>query len=181
MSQSWLSLNRLFEAVDIPEKLVKVYLERHQEYFRFDEDDNIHVSAVETLKTIRRLYGDGYRKNDVNKYLEDAGTPIAVTMDSEEGEGLMNINHEFQEVRKLLKMLLKSYEEQNQEVLKKIQALEAKLTPDETINKKGLREVVSESDKDMSSRFEAIRNQLEKLKTDNQEREDKWEREGRIK
>ena len=105
MSESYLTLKQLVEVVDIPENSVKRYMNEHEEFVRFDKMHNryrIHVSAVETLKTIRRLYGEGLKREAVDEYLRGSGIPVTITVDSEEGTDLINVNEKLDSMEKMM-------------------------------------------------------------------------------
>ncbi|MBY0224106.1 hypothetical protein [Sporosarcina aquimarina] len=107
MSESYLTLKQLVELVDIPENSCKRYLQEHEQFLNYRKVHNrfqIHVSAVDTLKTIRRLYGEGMRKEGVDEYLNSSGVPVTITVDSEEGKDLISINQELQEMKKMMEM-----------------------------------------------------------------------------
>ena len=95
MSESYLSLKQLVDLVEINENSCKRYMNDHEEFIRFDELHNrfrIHASAVETLKTIRRLYGEGYNREAVDEYLRELGLPVTITVNDKEGMDLVSID-----------------------------------------------------------------------------------------
>lgn len=97
----------MVELVEIPENSCKRYLQEHEQFLNYRKVHNrfqIHVSAVDTLKTIRRLYGEGMRKEGVDEYLNSSGVPVTITVDSEEGKDLISVNQELQEMKKMMEM-----------------------------------------------------------------------------
>lgn len=120
LSESYLSLKQLSELLEIHENTIKGYMLKHSEFVRFDKEHNryrIHVSAVETLKTIRRLYGDGLKREAVDEYLRGSGVPVTITVDSEDGgKSLVNLNEEFAEMKEVMKALVQVVQESKNEV-----------------------------------------------------------------
>ncbi len=107
MSESYLSLKQLVELVDITENSCKRYMNDHEEFIRFDKLHNrfrIHASAVETLKTIRRLYGEGYKREAVDEYLRESGLPATITVNDKEGMDLVSIDQEVQELKNMFRV-----------------------------------------------------------------------------
>lgn len=102
MPESYLSLKQLTELLDIHESTIKGYLNKHPEFVRFDKVHNryrIHVSAVETLKTIRRLYKEGYKREAVDEYLRGSDVPVSII--GKEGTDLISINDQLQELKNM--------------------------------------------------------------------------------
>lgn len=106
----YLTLNEVTDLVGFPLNSVKRYLEAHAEFLDFHKKHNrfvIHVSAVDTLKTIRSQYGQGKRFDDVNAFLKSSSIPIVITVPDEsetvDGNYLINLNEEIQSIKELLK------------------------------------------------------------------------------
>ena len=120
LSESYLSLKQLSELLEIHENTIKGYMLKHTEFVRFDKEHNryrIHVSAVETLKTIRRLYGEGHKREAVDEYLRGSDIPVTITVDSEDGgKSLVNLNEEFAEMKEVVKALIEVVQESKNEV-----------------------------------------------------------------
>lgn len=107
MPESYLSLKQLTELLDVHGSTIKGYLNKHPEFVRFDKVHNryrIHVSAVETLKTIRRLYREGYKREAVDEYLRGSGVPVTITLDNKESTDLTSINDELQELKNMFRV-----------------------------------------------------------------------------
>ena len=124
MSENYLTLKQLVELVDIPENSCKRYLQEHEQFLNYKKVHNrymIHVSAVETLKIIRKLYGEGLKKEAVDEHLNGAGVPVTITMDSEENStSLINVNAELQEMKKMMQLLFQKAEDDKKVLLQEI-------------------------------------------------------------
>ncbi len=137
----------------------------------------IHVSAVETLKIIRKLYGEGLKKEAVDEHLRGAGVPVTITMDSEDSTALVSVNEELQELKKMMQLqmefnqrLVQQMESDKQEMQEKfnkeIEGLKTLLNRHESEKVEQLRlsmsksvEEITEASKkaveDMEAKFEA--------------------------
>lgn len=106
MSKTHFTLREMVELVNIPENSLKRYMQEHEEFILFDKEHNrfrIHASAVEPLKLIRRLYGDGLKKEEVHQRLIDSGEPVTIVVSSEDKDvDLVNLNEELTEMKRLL-------------------------------------------------------------------------------
>lgn len=124
MNENYLTLKQLIEIVDIPENSCKRYLQEHEQFLNYKKVHNrymIHVSAVETLKIIRKLYGEGLKKEAVDEHLNGAGVPVTITMDSEEDStSLINVNAELQEMKKMMHLLFQKAEDDKKVLLQEI-------------------------------------------------------------
>lgn len=123
MNESYLTLKQLVELVDIPENSLKRYIQEHEEFIRFDKEHNryrIHASAVDTLKLIRKLYGEGFKKDAVNAQLKESGVPLTIVVTSEAGGiDLKNLNEELSEVKQMLQIQMQF----NQKLVQEFQEL----------------------------------------------------------
>lgn len=111
-------------------------MNEHEEFVRFDKVHNrfrIHVSAVETLKTIRRLYGEGYKREAVDEYLRGLGLPVTITVDDKEGTDLVSINQEVQELKNMFRV-------QQENMLQMQMQFNQKLVQQMEVEKKELKE-----------------------------------------
>ncbi|WP_369355890.1 hypothetical protein [Lysinibacillus capsici] len=180
MSENYLTLKQLIEVVDIPENSCKRYLQEHEDFLNYKKVHNrymIHVSAVETLKIIRKLYGEGLKKEAVDEHLRGAGVPVTITMDSEDSTALVSVNEELQELKKMMQLqmefnqrLVQQMESDKQEMQEKfnkeIEGLKTLLNRHESEKVEQLRlsmsksvEEITEASKkaveDMEAKFEA--------------------------
>jgi hypothetical protein len=133
----YLTMKELKEVIpEIPENSLKRYLQEHQEYLDFKKEHNrysVHVSGIETLSLIRKLYADGLKKEEVNSKLEESGVPMTITFDANENQSLISVNHELTDMKKLVSFLVQQNEqsrlqqnkikEQNQELIHEVQEL----------------------------------------------------------
>lgn len=133
----YLTMKELKEELpEIPENSLKRYLQEHQEYLDFKKEHNrysVHVSGIETLSLIRKLYADGLKKEEVNAKLEESGVPMTITFDANENQSLISVNHELTDMKKLVSFLVQQNEqsrlqqnkikEQNQELIHEVQEL----------------------------------------------------------
>jgi hypothetical protein len=79
----WYTLKEMIELVDIPENSLKRYIQEHDNFIKFNKEHNrykIHESAVNVLKKIRKLYGEGHKKDEVNDRLREMGTPMDIVV-----------------------------------------------------------------------------------------------------
>jgi len=162
MSEQYLTLKQLQSLVEIPENSLKRYIQEHGEFINYDKQHNryrIHVSAVETIKTIRKLYGDGFKKEAVTEHLLDAGVPVTITVDSEEGKDLISVNEELQQMKEMMQLFFKKTEEDKKELLQEIAELK------QLLNRRNADEVAN------------LRKSLEDKKGDAESREKEKERE----
>lgn len=139
MSEQYLSLSQLVELTGIPESSCKRYLNEHSEYMDFKTVHNryrINVSAVETLKIVRRLYGEGHRKEEIDDYLQGSDIPVTITVDNtEKGTDLISINQEISEMKKMLNLQAQFNQKlvtDNQELMTEIQNVKTMLNNQES-------------------------------------------------
>jgi hypothetical protein len=79
----------MIELVDIPENSLKRYIQEHDNFIKFNKEHNrykIHESAINVLKKIRKLYGEGHKKDEVNDRLREMGTPMDIVVESDNDE-----------------------------------------------------------------------------------------------
>jgi hypothetical protein len=133
----YLTMKELKEMLpEIPENSLKRYLQEHQEYLNFKKEHNryiVHISEVETITLIRKLYADGLKREEVNAKLEESGIPMTITFDADENQSLMSVNHELTDMKKLVSFLVQQNEqsrlqqnkikEQNQDLINEVQEL----------------------------------------------------------
>lgn len=119
MGESYLTLKQLIGVVDIPENSLKRYMIEHQPFLNYKKVHNryqIHVDSIEPLKLIRKLYGEGYKKEAVDEALKGSGIPVTLTVESEEGTNLVSMNEEVKELKQMMKMLYEKTEADKQEM-----------------------------------------------------------------
>jgi Xaa-Pro aminopeptidase len=108
-------MKELKEALpEIPENSLKRYLQEHQEYLNFKKEHNryiVHISEIDKLTLIRKLYADGLKREEVNAKLEESGIPITITYDANENESLVSVNHELTDMKKLVSFLVQQNEQ----------------------------------------------------------------------
>lgn len=128
MPKSYLSMKQLTELLEIHGSTIKGYMDKHPEFIKFDKVQNryrIHVSAVETLKTIRRLYSEGLKREDVDEYLRSSGVPITIAVDEKKGTGLISLNKEVQELKNMFNVqqdnMLQMQMQFNQKIVRQIE------------------------------------------------------------
>ena len=151
MSKTHFSLKEMVDLVNIPENSLKRYMQEHEEFILFDKQHNrfrIHASAVEPLKLIRKLYGDGLKKEEVQQRLIDSGEPVTIVVKTEdEGVDLVNLNEELTDIKQMLKEQMTF----NQKFVEEIQSLKEMVNRKESDKIGDLRESLeysrSESDK----------------------------------
>ena len=133
----YLTMKELKEMLpEIPENSLKRYLQEHQEYLNFKKEHNryiVHISEIETITLIRKLYADGLKREEVNAKLEESGIPMTITFDADENQSLMSVNHELTDMKKLVSFLVQQNEqsrlqqnkikEQNQDLINEVQEL----------------------------------------------------------
>src|SRR3954471_6788015 len=133
----YLTMKELKEMLpEIPENSLKRYLQEHQEYLNFKKEHNryiVHISEIETITLIRKLYADGLKREEVNAKLEESGVPMTITFDADENQSLVSVNHELTDMKKLVSFLVQQNEqsrihqnklkEQNQELISEVQEL----------------------------------------------------------
>jgi hypothetical protein len=87
----WYTLKEMIELVDIPENSLKRYIQEHDNFIKFNKEHNrykIHESAVNVLKKIRKLYGEGHKKDEVNDRLREMGTPMDIVVKPDDDDGI---------------------------------------------------------------------------------------------
>jgi hypothetical protein len=168
MSESYLSLKQLVELVNIPENSCKRYILEHKEFIKFDKVHNqyrIHTSSVETIKSIRKLYWEGHKREAVDDYLRGSGVPVMVTVDSEDsGKSLVNINEEVQNLKNMFRV-------QQENMLQMQMQFNQKLAPQIEEEKKELKEAFHEEigelkqlvNRHESERISALRSNLDEV------------------
>src|SRR4051812_37128700 len=133
----YLTMKELKEMLpEIPENSLKRYLQEHQEYLNFKKEHNryiVHISEIETITLIRKLYADGLKREEVNAKLEESGIPMTITFDADENQSLVSFNHELTDMKKLVSFLVQQNEqsrlqqnkvkEQNQDLINEVQEL----------------------------------------------------------
>lgn len=116
MNEKYLTLKQLIEKVEIPENSCKRYLQVHQQFLKYEKRHNqyrIHQSAIEPLKIIRRLYGEGLKKEAVHEYLVGAGIPVAT--DSEEVTELTLLKEELHKMMQVMRQRIDKMEQNSEE------------------------------------------------------------------
>src|SRR3954463_14990640 len=133
----YLTMKELKEMLpEIPENSLKRYLQEHQEYLNFKKEHNryiVHISEIETITLIRKLYADGLKREEVNAKLEESGIPMTITFDADENQSLVSVNHELTDMKKLVSFLVQQNEqsrlqqnkvkEQNKHLIHEVQEL----------------------------------------------------------
>ena len=178
LSESHLSLKELVELVDIPENSCKRYMLEHEEFVRFDKVHNryrIHASAVETIKTIRRLYGDGLKREAVDEYLRGSGMPVTLTVDSEEsGTALINVNSEVAELKSMMKLqmefnqrLVQQMEEREKERVERERRLLQEIQESNQLHQQEISDLKTLVNRKESEEISSLRKSLEDKRNDN--------------
>ena len=121
-----MSLKQVSDLLGIHENTIKGYMLKHPEFVRFDKEHNryrIHVEAIEVLKTIRKLYGDGMKREGVDEYLRGSGVPVTITVaNPEDGKDLISINESMEEMKNILQVVIQKNEADKQELIQKAEA-----------------------------------------------------------
>lgn len=110
------TLKQLIKIVEMPENSCKRYLQVHQQFLKYEKRNNrymIHQSAIKPLKIIRKLYGEGLKKEAVDEYLVDAGFPV--TTDFEEVTELALLKEELHKMMHLMSQRIDKLEQNNEE------------------------------------------------------------------
>ena len=104
MPESYLSLKQLTELLNIHGNTIRGYINRHPEFVKFHKVHNrykVHKSAVETLKTIKNLYSNGLKREEVDDYLRDSGVPVTISVNDKKSTSFSTINEEVQELKNM--------------------------------------------------------------------------------
>lgn len=118
----YISISESEQLTGIPNATLKRYILNHSEFIQFKKQGReyrIKVTELEKLKLIRKLYNEGLKREDVNERLEAEGIPVTITLDEAEEKGLISVNEEIAEMKKLLNMQMQF----NQHLLKEVQEL----------------------------------------------------------
>jgi hypothetical protein len=110
----------MIELVDIPENSLKRYIQEHDNFIKFNKEHNrykVHESAINVLKKIRKLYGEGHKKDEVNDRLREMGTPMDIVVESDDDE--IDYKKELLDMKEMLRKQMEFNENQmvfNQEL-----------------------------------------------------------------
>lgn len=116
----WYTLKEMIELVDIPENSLKRYIQEHDNFIKFNKEHNrykVHESAINVLKKIRKLYGEGHKKDEVNDRLREMGTPMDIVVESDD-DGI-DSKKELLDIKEMLRRQMEFNENQmkfNQEL-----------------------------------------------------------------
>jgi DNA-binding transcriptional MerR regulator len=120
-SPDYVTLTEAEALTYIPKETIKRYMRNHDDFVRFKKDGRVYyVSAdsIETLKQIRVYYNEGFRKERVSELLENEGYPVTISYNSNENEtGIVSVNEELQQMRKLLKTLVQQMDSKDNQIM----------------------------------------------------------------
>lgn len=103
----WYSITEAVREIDIPDATLKRYIinyPNHIQQKKVGREYRVHVESLPVLTRIRKLHNEGHKKERVLELLESEGHPVTYTVDSEDDKGLVSINNDVSDIKKLLQL-----------------------------------------------------------------------------
>lgn len=93
--EKWYSIKEMSEKTGIPHQTLRRYLDAHSYYLKTrKEHKSVYISSdcVEMIETIRNLYGQGKKAQEVDETIRTMGATVTITIEDENEQKLVPVN-----------------------------------------------------------------------------------------